>query len=167
MCGQTNTPFRLCHSQLICCLRTHNWSNWGVVKEAASLISFCLPHCPAAFTRNSLHRSLPLSLSIHLLHSLLLSSWASCTRGNTQALHKHGPRHEYKSKLACSGKTFHKSSFTRSKQFVYGHVPAKQAPIQPGAQSHTKGETHMYTHKDAQHNVGKQASGCGEEALIL
>lgn len=82
-CTQANKHFSDAASWFAAC--THNWSNWGVVKEAASLISFCLPHCPAAFTRNSPHRSLPLSLSVHLLHSLLLSSWDSCAREKRQA----------------------------------------------------------------------------------
>lgn len=66
LCAHTNT-------------HGHKWSNWGVVKEAASLISFRLPHCPAAFTRTSLHCSFLLSLSVHLLHNFLVS-WDSCTR---------------------------------------------------------------------------------------
>lgn len=64
--------------------RTHtHGSNWGVVKEAASLISSCLPHCPAAFTRNSLRLSLSLCVCRSLSTCCLLLQDVSCSRKYT------------------------------------------------------------------------------------
>lgn len=154
----TNTPFSWCHGQRMCCLhtrthrQTHTWSNWGVVKEAASLISFCLPHCPAALSRASVHRSPSIALCPPAAQLLTLLWGFLCKRENTTSTKKTAADGN-KNPSWCALKRTFRSPFDRMHKICVGN-PKKGGCKR--ARQHT-GSANVYR------CLGKQASGGGGE----
>lgn len=103
-----------------------NWSNWGVVKEGASLISFCLPHCPAAFGRNSLQHFLShIALCPPAAHPSDLP--LDCLNGASGELRRW---HEYKSNVNYFAKSSSKSAFHMTRTWLCAAVKNKSTCFQ-------------------------------------